>query len=116
MKTSHVCSQLCLALLLFAAAARSTYAADQAAISGPSDLAAALIVAYGDYVKVTSQDALPLTAIQFPKRFETVSVARDGDDAVVKFSPPFREYTTGGSVVYMIDLKDLTIKQRIFGR
>ena len=106
-----------LAALAMAMVAEVAIAAEnQPEIATSSDLAAALLVAYNDYAEATAKDTVPLTITEFPKRFDRVTVRMDGEMAVVRFWPPRCQDCTGGSVLYAIDLKTLTVSNRIFGK
>ena len=81
----------------------------------PPDLAAAMLIAYDDYVSATKSNSVPFRPKEVLK-LESVSVRREGDKAVVRFKPPSAEFATGGSIVYVIRLPGLNIEQRVFGR
>jgi hypothetical protein len=102
------------AALVLVALTSAASVADE--VSTSSDLAAALLVAYNDYAQVTAKDSRPMTVAAFRTHFEKVSISLEGETAIVRFQPPYREHTTGGSVIYSVNLKTLAISDRIFGR
>lgn len=97
-------------------AARAVRAEEPVSLSVPADLSAALIVACNDYVQTTAGDPAPFTVNDLPRRFADVSLARDGETAIVRLRPPHREKLLGGSLLYIIDLKTLTVRERVFGK
>ena len=106
-----------LAMLVLGIADRSNGATDGSPeISVSSDLAAAFLVAYTDYAQATAGDKVPFSIQELPKQFERVSVRKEGTKAVVRFWPPRCEHCTGGGLLYGIDLKTLTVVDRIFGK
>ena len=94
-----------------------SHAADESSrVLMSSDMAAAFLVAYNDYVQATAGDPTPMTVNEFRKHFAGLSLERRGGTAIVVFTPPPCEYCTGGGAFYVVNLKTLAISERLFGR
>jgi hypothetical protein len=84
---------------------------DQPEIATSSDLAAAFLVAYNDYAEATAKDTVPLTITEFPKRFDRVTVRKDGETAVVRFWPPRCQGTAPAEACSMLSISRLSPSQ-----